>query len=116
MSLAAAIVSLLLASVLTHSALRKLSHQPEVVQTYVRVGVPEDRLNYLALTLLAGAAGLTAGLFWTPIGIAAAGALVVYFLLAVGAHIGAGDTQHVQTPVAIEVVCVAALTLRLATI
>jgi DoxX-like protein len=116
MSLAAAIVSLLLASVLTYSALRKLSHQPEVVQTYARVGVPEERLNHLAVILLTGAAGLTAGLFWTPIGIAAAAALVVYFLLAVGAHIGAGDTQHVQTPVAIEVVCAAALALRLAAV
>jgi DoxX-like family len=114
MSLAAAIVSLLLASVLTYSALRKLSHQPEVVQSYVRVGVPEERLNYLAMLLLAGAAGLVAGLFWAPIGIAAAAALVVYFLLAVGAHIGARDTQHIPTPIAIELVSAAALALRLA--
>jgi hypothetical protein len=116
MSLAAAIVSLLLASVLTYSALMKLSHQPEVVQTYVRVGVPEERLNYLAMLLLAGAAGLVAGLFWAPIGIAAAAALVVYFLLAVGAHIGARDTQHVSTPIAIEFVSTAALALRLAAV
>jgi hypothetical protein len=114
MSLAAAIVSLLLALALTFSALRKLSHHPEVVQTYVRVGVPEERLNYLAMLLLAGAAGLVAGLFWSPIGIAAAAALVVYFLLAVGAHIGARDTQHIPTPIAIELVSAAALALRLA--
>jgi hypothetical protein len=116
MSLAAAIVSLLLASALTYSALRKLSHQPEVVQTYVRVGVPEERLNYLAMLLLAGAAGLVAGLFWAPIGIAAAAALVVYFLLAVGAHIGARDMEHVSTPIAIELVSAAALALRLAAV
>jgi DoxX-like protein len=116
MPLAAAIVSLLLASALTYSALRKLSHQPEVVQTYVRVGVPEERLNYLAVILLAGAAGLIAGLFWAPIGIAAAAALVVYFLLAVGAHIGARDTQHAPTPIAIELICAAVLALRLATL
>jgi hypothetical protein len=116
MSHAAAIVSLLLASVLTYSALRKLSHRPEVVQTYVRVGVPEERLNYLAAILLAGAAGLIAGLLWAPIGIAAAAALVVYFLLAVGAHIGARDTRHAPTPIVIELISAAALALRLATI
>jgi hypothetical protein len=115
MSLAAAIVSLLLASVLTYSAIRKLSHQQEVVQTYVRVGVPEHRLNHLAVILLAGAAGLIAGLFWAPIGLASAAALVVYFLLAVGAHIGARDIAHVPTPIAIELISVTALTLRVVT-
>jgi hypothetical protein len=115
MSLAAAIVSLLLASVLIYSALRKLSHEPEVVQTYVRVGVPEHKLNQLAAILLAGAVGLIAGLFWPPIGVAAASALVVYFLLAVGAHIGARDIAHASTPVAIELISAAALALQLAT-
>jgi hypothetical protein len=116
MSLAAAIVSLLLASVLIYSAIRKFSHQPDVVQTYARVGVREDRLNHLAVILLAGAIGLIAGLFWAPIGIAAAAALVVYFLLAVGAHISACDIAHVSTPIAIELISATALALRLATV
>jgi hypothetical protein len=112
----AATVSLLLASVLTYSAVRKLSHQPEVVQTYTRVGVPERKLDYLAAILLAGAAGLILGLFWAPIGVAAALGLVVYFLLAVGAHIRANDIEHLPTPVAIELIAASALALRVVTL
>lgn len=109
------LVSVVLAAMLTFSALRKLSHQPEVVQTYVRVGVPAEKLDYLAAILLAGAAGLLVGLFWAPIGIAAAACLVVYFLLAVAAHVRAGDAGNLPTPLTIEVIALAALILRLLT-
>jgi DoxX-like protein len=111
---AAVIVSALLAAGLAYSALRKLSHGPEVVQTYARVGVPEARLDQLAIILLAGAGGLVAGLFWTPIGLAAAVGVVVYFLLAIAAHVRAGDQEHLPTPLVIELAAVAALALRLA--
>lgn len=41
------------------------------------------------MILLAGAAGLVGGLWWAPIGIAAAMGVAVYFLAAVGgAHQG----------------------------
>jgi hypothetical protein len=116
MTLATAVVSVLLASMLVFAAVRKLSHRPEVVETYVRVGVPEDKLDYLAVILLAGAAGLLVGLAWAPIGIAAAIGLVVYFLLAIGAHIRAGDVKSLPTPVAIELMSAAALGLRVATV
>jgi hypothetical protein len=109
---AAATVSSLLAALLAFSAIRKLSHRPEVVATYTRVGVPEDKLDHLALILLAGAAGLVLGLFWGPLGVAAAVGLVVYFLLAIGAHIRAHDAAHVATPALIELLAVAALVLR----
>jgi hypothetical protein len=109
---AAAVVSSLLASVLALSAVRKLSHRPEIVATYTRVGVPENKLDYLALILLAGAAGLVVGLFWGPLGVAAAVGLVVYFLIAIGAHIRADDAVHLPTPVVIELMAVAALVLR----
>jgi hypothetical protein len=111
---AALIVSSLLAMALVFSAIRKLSHRPEVVRTYVRVGVPEARLDHLAIILLAGAAGLVAGLFWAPIGLAAAVGVVVYFLLAIAAHVRAGDQEHLPTPVVIEGIALAALALRLA--
>ena len=56
------------------------------MRSYAMVGVPEDKLNSLAVILLAGAAGLFAGLFWEPIGVAAAVGVVCYFVLAVAAH------------------------------
>jgi hypothetical protein len=108
-------VSVLLAALLVLSAVRKLSHQPEVVATYTRVGVPEEKLDYLAWILIAGAGGLLLGLLWPPIGIAAGVGLVVYFLLAIGAHIRAGDLEHAPTPVVIELLAAAALVSRIAT-
>jgi DoxX-like family len=101
-----------LAAAIAYSALRKLSHRPEVVATYTRVGVPEDKLDYLACILLAAAGGLLVGLFWAPIAIAAAGSLVVYFAVALAFHVRASDLAHAPTPLAIEVVAVATLVLR----
>jgi hypothetical protein len=116
MFVATVIVSGLLAATLAFAAIRKLSHRPEVVQTYARVGVPEDKLNYLAIILLAGAAGLILGLFWAPIGVAAAIGVVSYFLLAIASHVRADDTENLPTPIVIEVVAAAALALRLVTL
>src|SRR5919106_1964585 len=95
-------ITVLLAAILAFSALRKLSHRPEVVQTYTRVGVPEDKLNLLAAILLAGAAGLLLGLLWAPVGIAAAVGLTIYFLVAIGFHVRYRDLEHIATPAVIE--------------
>jgi hypothetical protein len=105
-----------LAALLVLSAALKLSHRESVVQDYVRVGVPEDKLNYLAAILLAGAAGLVVGLWWAPLGVAAAIGLVCYFLSAVTFHIRAHDTANLTRPIGFEVLAIAALALRLATL
>jgi hypothetical protein len=98
MRLAMVIVSILLAALLAASAALKLTHRPVVVDGYRKAGVPEAWLNGLAALLLLAAAGLIVGLWWAVVGIAAAGGLVVYFVLAVGFHIRANDTAHVVTP------------------
>jgi hypothetical protein len=84
-----------------------------VVASYERAGVPEHRLNALAVLLLAAVGGLLAGLVWSPIGIAAAAGLVVYFALAAGAHLRADDREHLATPVVMLVLAVASLVLQL---
>ncbi|GAA0925025.1 DoxX family protein [Virgisporangium aurantiacum] len=114
MDVAATVVSVLLAALLVVTAARKLSHRPAVVATYRRVGVPEERLNQLAVLLLAGAAGLVVGLWWEPVGVAAAAALVAYFLLAIGAHLRTRDTANVPMPALYLALSAAALTLHLA--
>jgi hypothetical protein len=116
MSTATTIVSPLLAAILAAAAVRKLSHREEVVASYERVGVPPERLDHLAFILLAGAAGLVIGLFWAPIGIAAAIGVICYFVLAIVAHVRHHDERHLPTPVAIEVLAVATLTLRVASL
>jgi DoxX-like family len=116
MSVALAIISILLAALLAFAAVRKLSHAEHVVRTYVRVGVPEDKLDYLAMILLAGAAGLLLGLAWPPIGVAAAAGVVCYFILAIASHIRADDARNLPTPLALEAMAVAALVLRVTTL
>ena len=113
MPVATMIVSILLAALLAFAAIRKLSHREEVVEMYTRVGVPEDKLDYLAAILLAGAAGLVLGLFWTPLGVAAAIGVTCYFLIAIAAHIRSNDAGNLPTPLAIEAIAIAALVLQL---
>jgi hypothetical protein len=114
MVVAAAVVSVVLAALLVVTAARKLGHRSAVVATYRRVGVPEDRLNQLAVLLLAGAAGLVVGLWWEPMGVAAATALVAYFLLAIGAHVRARDNANVAMPALYLALSAAALALHVA--
>lgn len=114
MVVATAVVSVLLATLLVVTAVLKLGHRPAVVDMYRRVGVPEERLNLLAVLLLAGAAGLVVGLWWEPMGVAAAAALVVYFLLAIGAHLRARDNANVPMPALYLALSAAALTLHIA--
>jgi DoxX-like family len=113
MFFATATVTALLAALMAYAAARKLSHRPEVVATYARVGVPEERLNLLAVTLIAGAAGLLLGLLWPPIGLAAAVATVVYFLVAIAAHIRSRDLANVTTPIVMELLAAGAAVLFL---
>ena len=114
MFLAAITLYVLVASLLVFAAIRKLSHRPDVVRAYARAGVPEAWLNPLAVMLLGGATGLVLGIFWAPLGVAAAICVAIYFLVAIGFHIRAGDLRNLGTPAAIEVLIVAALALRFA--
>jgi DoxX-like family len=111
---ATVVLSALLALLMSYAAIRKLSHRPEVVATYTRVGVPEERLDLLAATLLAGAAGLLIGLAWAPLGVAAGAAIVLYFLVAIAAHIRSGDLEHLPTPIVMELLAIGATALRAA--
>jgi hypothetical protein len=116
MFVATVIVTFLLSALLVFAAVRKLSHQEQVVASYLRVGVPEDKLNYLAMILLAGAVGLILGLVWPPSGIAAAIGVICYFIGAVTFHIRANDASRLPTPLAYTAIAVLALALRLATL
>jgi hypothetical protein len=113
---ASAIASILLAAALVHSAIRKLGRREDVVRSYARVGVPENKLGLLAAILFAGAAGLLAGLFWAPLGIAAAIALTLYFAVAVGFHIRARDHAHMAVPLALALLAALTAALRAAEI
>ncbi len=109
---AAAVVSLFLAVVMTGSAVGKLVRAAPVVDNLSRAGVPDSWYAPLAVVDVLGAAGLVAGLWWAPVGVAAAAGFVVYFTIAVLMHLRRGDTKVVP-PTVLGLVAVAALVLRL---
>jgi uncharacterized membrane protein YphA (DoxX/SURF4 family) len=118
MFIAAVVFSVLLSVVLSGSAFAKLNKDPKVVESIVgTVGVPEGRLWMLAALELAGAAGLLIGLFWAPLGIAAAIGVVLYFVGAVIGHARVGDTAPavIGVPAGILVVALVTLVLRATT-
>jgi hypothetical protein len=116
MFVATAVVSILLAAMLSYSAYSKLTRQEAIVESVARVGFPQDRLDLLAAILLAGAVGLVAGLLWAPIGIAAAAGVVAYFLVTIAFHLRAGDAANATKPLLIGLIAAAALALRIATL
>src|SRR5258705_6581862 len=89
MFIATCVLVAVLAGLLVLSGYEKLSHNPEQTATIVKVGFRERFIWLLALCELAGAAGIVLGLFWWPIGVAAAIGLVLYFVLAVASHLRA---------------------------
>lgn len=111
MTVALYVVAGLLAALLVFSAGMKLTGRPDVVESYARVGVERRRLPVLAAVLFAGAAGLLVGLAWTPLGIAAAGALVCYFVLALIAHTTHHDLAHAAPPTVLLVLATGATVL-----
>jgi len=111
MYIAAIVVSALLAALLLVSARGKLVRDPVQMKTMARVGFPEERLWLLAAAETAGAVGLAIGLFWWPLGIAAAAGVVAYFVGATGAHLRVSDWQ-VTAPAALLAAALAALILR----
>jgi uncharacterized membrane protein YadS len=92
------VLSIILALLMVISAVRKLAHSERVVQSYSRAGVPENKLNYLAVILLAGAGGLLIGLRWSELGVAAATGVTLYFVTAIGFHLRARDFRNAGTP------------------
>jgi len=111
---ATAIVSSLLAALLIASGRSKLLKEPQQMAIMRSVEFPEDKVWLLALAEIAGAAGLVAGLFWWPIGVAAATGVTLYFLGAVSSHFRVGHKYPIPALVML-LLGVAALVLRAST-
>ena len=86
------IVLALFAVLLAVSAGGKLARHEMQMATLRKVGFPEDKAWLLAACELAGAAGLVIGaVWWSPLAVAAAAGLILYFLGAAGSHLRKGD-------------------------
>lgn len=90
------------------SAWAKLARREGTVAGLRAVGVPDGWLPRLALLEIAGAVGLCAGFAFRPLGIAAAGGVVLYFAGALVFHGRAGDYKGTPAPAALLVAAVIA--------
>jgi hypothetical protein len=111
MFVAAAIHSSLVAVLLVASGRGKLVKNPQQMKVIATVGFPEEKLWLLAAAEIAGAAGIVGGLFWWPIGVAAAIGVVLYFVGAIGSHLRVKDKKFTAALVML-LVTVGVLVLR----
>jgi Flp pilus assembly protein TadB len=106
------VIAVLLTLALVPSAYAKLTKNKRIVDGLTGIGVPLGIFPFLASCEIAGAAGLLVGLWYAPLGIAAAIGLVLYFLGAVGAHVRKRDFTGLPNALVILVLAAAALSLR----
>jgi hypothetical protein len=105
------IVGILLALLLLASAAAKLRRLPRLVEGLTSLGVPLGLFPFLAACEIAGAVGLLIGIWYPPLGIAAAIGLVLYFVGAVGAHLRKTDFKGVPNAAVLLLASGAALVL-----
>jgi hypothetical protein len=112
-----AVIAVLLALMLLPSARAKLVRNERAVQTFTgKLGVPLGLYPFMAACEIAAAAGLIIGLWYGPLGIAAAVGLVLYFIGAIGAHLRKRDFKGLPSPTVILIVAAAAVALRAASL
>jgi uncharacterized membrane protein YiaA len=91
-------LTVIIASVLIAVALPKLLGQGQMRDRMTHLGVSTGLTRVIGALELAGIAGLLVGLFWWPLGVAAAVGLTLLLIGAAGYHLRAKD------PVAVAVV------------
>jgi hypothetical protein len=113
MSLAYDIVGIALGLMVLLSAYAKLTRNQQLVDGLTGLGVPLGLFPFLAACEIAGAVGLVIGIWWVPLGIAAAVGLVLYFVGAVGTHLRKSDFKGIPSPAVILLASAAVLILRI---
>jgi hypothetical protein len=111
MVIAYAVVGGLLALGVLASAGAQIARNKTILQNMAHLGIPVRMLPFLATCLIAGGAGLVLGLWYVPLGLAAAGGLVLYFVGALIAHLRKGDAKGIPAPLLFLVMAAGALSL-----
>ncbi|MFF2327343.1 MULTISPECIES: DoxX family protein [unclassified Streptomyces] len=111
-----AIVAALMSAVLLASAGAKFTRPKRLVDQMSTLGLPYGVLPFLGVAQIAGAGGLVVGLWWGPLGIAAAIGLTLYFIGAVAAHLRASDYKGAPPAVVLTAVAIALIALRSSTL
>ncbi|WP_329204152.1 DoxX family protein [Streptomyces sp. NBC_00683] len=111
-----AIVAVLMSAVLLASAGAKFTRPKRLVDQMSTLGLPYGVLPFLGVAQIAGTGGLVVGLWWGPLGIAAAVALTLYFIGAVATHLRANDYKGAPPAAVLAAVAIALIALRSSTL
>ena len=84
-------ISLLLAAACLLPAAGKLTGNPKMRQSAAHFGIPWPRYRLIGVAELAAAAGVVIGLWWHPLGVAAAAGMALLLLGALITHRRAKD-------------------------
>src|ERR1700722_14489135 len=91
-------ISLLLTAACLLPAAGKLTGQPRMRKSAAPFGIPWPRSRLIAVAELAAAAGILTGLWWHPLGLAAAAGMALLLLGAIVAHRRAADSVKEMAP------------------
>ncbi|RKN41179.1 DoxX family protein [Streptomyces hoynatensis] len=100
MAVTSLVMSIVLAALILMSGAPKVAQQERMVTNAEHLGYSAAAFRNIGLLEVAAAAGLIVGLFWKPLGIAAAVGLVALMVGAVLAHRRAGDGGRETFPAA----------------
>jgi uncharacterized membrane protein YphA (DoxX/SURF4 family) len=91
-------ISLLLAVACLLPAAGKLTGQPRMRKSAAHFGIPWSRYRLIGVAELAAAAGILIGLWWHPLGVAAAAGMAVLLVGAIVTHRKAADSVKEAVP------------------
>ena len=91
-------ISLLMTAVCLLPAAGKLLGQPKMRQSAEHFGIPWPRYRLIGVAELAAAAGILIGLWWHPLGLAAAAGMTLLLLGALITHRRAADSGKEMAP------------------
>lgn len=116
MFIATAVLAILLAAGFVGAGLPKILAQPTAVDNARQHGYSVPAFRVVGLLEVAGAAGLVIGLYWAPLGVAAAAGLALLIVGAVITHLRAKDPVKAAVPALLfGAASIAVLVLRLTT-
>ena len=101
MSVVTLILSILLALVFAAAGVQKILKRPAMVANAEHLGYAVGSIQVIGGLEVAAGAGLIIGLFWTPLGIAAAVGLVLLMIGAVISHARVKDEVAMLLPAAV---------------
>ena len=91
-------ISLLLAAACLLPAAGKLTGQPRMRKSAAHFGIPWPRYRLIGVAELAAAAGILIGLWWHPLGLAAAAGMALLLIGAIITHRRAADSAKEAAP------------------